>query len=222
MQKNIYVSHKDDGTMKPLAHTETADVQLNRTHFLQKHGIKPQATTLVNLVYEGTDYCRYKTVGVAHKGDGIAFESTLVADALVATHPDHALLLPLADCIGAVLHDPIQHVLMLSHLGRHNLEQFGGTKSVMYLMKHHSVNPKNLQVWLSPAAGKENYPLHAFDGRSMHEVASEQLEAAGILPQHIDISPIDTTKDLEYFSHSQFLKGNRSTDGRFCVVATMR
>ena len=221
MHKIIYVSTKADDSMKPLNSTD-AEVKQNRAAFLQKHGLQPRDTTLVNLLYEGADYCRYKTVDTAHKGDGIAFKSTLVVDALVTTQPGHALLLPLADCIGAVLYDPTQHVLMLSHLGRHNLEQYGGTESVKYLMKYHGVEPKNLQVWLSPAAGKDNYPLHAFGGRGMHEVAHEQLKASGVLPQNITTSPIDTTKNEEYFSHSEYLKGNRPTDGRFCVVAVMQ
>jgi copper oxidase (laccase) domain-containing protein len=130
--------------------------------------------------------------------------------------------LPLADCIGAVLYDPDTSVLMVSHLGRHNVEQGGGSKSVQYLVKNHDVNPKNLKVWLSPAAGKTNYPLHAFDNRGLHEIATEQLITAGIVPENIDTSRIDTTTDTTYFSHSEFLKGHRDTDGRFAVVAVMR
>lgn len=216
-----YVSTTSDGSMKAVA-TDPEIVKQNRYAFLTEHSIKPEDTTWLRLEYDGTNYCRYASLDASYKGDGITHRSTIDVDALVVTKAQHALLLPLADCIGAVLYDPTQNVLMLSHLGRHNLEQYGGTESVKYLVKHHDVLPENLEVWLSPAAGKENYPLRAFDGRGMHEVATEQLIAAGVTKKNIDISPIDTTKDTSYFSHSEFLKGNRPTDGRFCVVAMMR
>lgn len=111
---------------------------------------------------------------------------------------------------------------MVSHLGRHNLEQFGGTKSVEYLISMHDCDPQKLAVWLSPAADKDSYPLYAFDNRSLHDVATEQLVEGGILPENITASPIDVATDKHYFSHSQFLKGNRETDGRHAVVAVLR
>jgi hypothetical protein len=41
----------------------------------------------------------------------------------------------------------------------------------------------------------------------------------GISPDNIQLSPIDTTLDPTYYSHSEFLKGHRDTDGRFCILA---
>lgn len=193
-----------------------------REQFLHSHDISPLDTTLVQLTYEGADYCRYQTVSKNDKGDGITRQATTVADALITREKNHALFLPLADCIGAVIHDPVKDILMLSHLGRHNLEQLGGNKSVEYLVNEHGVNPANLTAWLSPAAGKDNYPLFAFENRSMHDVAIEQLCSRGIVEQNITSSDIDTTKDSDYFSHSQFLKNNLTDDGRFAIVAVMQ
>jgi copper oxidase (laccase) domain-containing protein len=217
----IHCSTATDGSMKS-TDKSYASVLPARQKFLETHDIKPEDTTLLQLVYETEDFCRYITLTDDNRGDGITRQATIVSDALVTTRPSHALFLPLADCIGAVLYDPDTSVLMVSHLGRHNVEQGGGSKSVQYLVKNHDVNPKNLKVWLSPAAGKDNYPLHAFDNRGLHEVATEQLITAGIVPGNIDTSPIDTTTDTTYFSHSEFLKGHRDTDGRFGVVAVMR
>lgn len=221
MQVFISASRVSDGSMKP-ASNDVQIVQNNRTLFLAKNDIAPENTTLLRLEYGGDDYCRYLSLDESNQGDGITRESTVDVDALVVTRPHHALLLPLADCIGAVLHDPTTNTLMLSHLGRHNIEQMGGTKSVEYLASRYKVNPADLHVWLSPAAGKDAYPLHAFNNKGLHEVAIEQLLAAGVPRTNIDTSPIDTTKDRDYFSHSEFLKGNRPTDGRFCVIAVMR
>lgn len=192
-----------------------------RRAFLARHGIPIQQTSLVRLVYEGADYCRYKTLTDRNTGDGMIRQSSYVADAIVVTQPNHALFLPLADCIGAVIHDPTKGILMLTHLGRHNLEQFGGSRSIEYLASEHNCNPADLTVWLSPAAGKDYYPLFSFDNHSLHDVATEQLIEAGVQPQHITVSSIDSAADPLYYSHSQFLKGNRPNDGRFAVVAML-
>lgn len=193
-----------------------------RTAFLKRHDLKPEDTTLVQVVYETNNFCRYRTLVDNDKGDGITRHPTIASDALVVTQPGHALLLPLADCVGAVMYDQTKHILMLSHLGRHNLEQHGGTKCVQYLISQHACNPHDIIVWLSPAASKEHYPLYAFENRSLHDVSIEQILAAGIPIENITTSPIDSAADKKYFSHSQFLKNNRDTDGRFCVVAVMR
>ncbi|MDB5177285.1 MAG: Protein of hypothetical function [Candidatus Saccharibacteria bacterium] len=216
----VFTSTVADGSMKaPDRNFET--VLETRTAFLQKNNVQPNDTTLVHITYDSDDFCRYQTLNDSDKGDGMTRPSTIIADALVVSNPGHALFLPLADCVGAVIHDPTKNILMVSHLGRHNLEQFGGTKCIEYMVKNHGVNPADLTVWLSPAAGIENYPLYSFDNRSLHDVSIEQLAAAGIPAQNITASPIDSAADLNYFSHSQFLKGNRETDGRFVVVAQL-
>lgn len=219
MTITIHTSKATDGSMKGLDESERTTAEQNRTRFLQGHDIKPENATLVYPTYDENSYCRYATLSDTGRGEGIIQPPTTKSDALVVTKPGHALLLALADCIGAVIHDPVKNIIMLSHLGRQSLEQNGGEKSIAYLQKNHGCEPQNLQVWLSPAAGKGNYPLYAFDNRSLHEVAIEQLLAGGVLRRHIEASPIDTTTDLDYFSHSEFQRGNRETDGRFAVVA---
>ena len=218
----IFVSTMADGPMKlPDAGASFAELLPARGRFLHEHGLSPDQTTLLNLNYEGSDYCRYSLVNQSHQGDGITRPSTLTADALVTTTLNHALFLPLADCVGAVLHDPTTNTLMISHLGRHSLEQQGGTASVKYLANQYNVNPTNLTAWLSPAAGKNYYPLYRFNNRSLHEVAIEQLATGGVRREAIIASPTDSAADSRYFSHSQFLKGNRKSDGRFAIVAVM-
>lgn len=221
MKLYIYTSTVNDGSMKShgMNHDDLLPV---RERFLKRHKIAPDDATLVSVTYDDSDYCRYLTLDDEYRGDGVARPSSVNLDAVVVTRPGHALFLPLADCIGAVLYDPTQNVLMLSHLGRQALEQNGGAKSVEYLQSRHHVRPDQLQVWLSPAAGSGNYPLFSFDGRGLHDVAIEQLTGAGVRGSNIKCSPIDTTIDQAYFSHSQYLKGNRPTDGRFAVVAVIR
>lgn len=201
---------------------ESNIVDKQREKFLKKIGVTPDDTILVQLVYEGDDYCRYHEVNHTDSGAGISYPAQLVSDGLLTRTPGLTLFLPLADCIGVVLYDPTTHSLMLSHLGRHNLEQKGGQKSVEFMCEKTGASAENIEVWLSPAAGQENYPLFSFNNRGMHEVAKEQLVDAGIQEGHITTSPIDTTKDLDFYSHSEFLKGHRSEDGRFTVVAMLK
>ena len=223
MALSIYVSTGADGSVKPLDDTEqqSDEARQNRFNILKRWHIRPEDTTLLRPTYDNENYCRYTTLTDSQRGDGILRPSTLVNDALVVTTPGHALLLPVADCIGAVIYDPVRHLLMMSHLGRQSLEQNGGQKSIEYLVQYHGSQPQDLQVWLSPAAGKQNYPLYSFEHRGLHDVATEQLRTCGVLGQNIDASPIDTTTDPNYFSHSEFGKGNRPTDGRFAVVAVI-
>ena len=215
------VSTVSDGSMKS-TDQNFASVLPTRTTFLHKNSLDPADTTLVQVTYGGDNYCRYRTLSNDDVGNGITRQATIESDALVVTQPGHALFLPLADCIGAVIHDPTKNILMLSHLGRHNLEQYGGTKCIEYLVNHHNVNTSDLTVWLSPAAGSDSYPLYAFDNRGLHEVAIEQIINAGVLDENISVSPINSASDSNYFSHSQFLKGTRESDGRFAVVALLQ
>lgn len=216
------LSAAEDGNMR-FGGGDEDETREDRIAFLQDCGIEATQATLVSVNYDSTDFCRYRIVDDEHGGEGmLAPVSSLDADALVVTRPDHALFLPLADCIGAILYDPYNQVLMVSHLGRHSIEQEGATKSVAYLRQNFDSTPDELLVWLSPAAGAENYPLHTRGGRGMHQVVVGELLASGVRFEHIEVSEVDTTESDEYFSHSEYQAGLRDSDGRFAIVAMMR
>lgn len=215
------ISDVSDGSMKS-TDKNYASVLPIRKKFLNTIAIKPSDTTLVQVTYETDNFCRYFSLARLDRGDGIVTDASIEADALVVTEPGHALFLPLADCIGAVIYDSSKNILMMSHLGRHNLEQHSGTNSIKYLIEKHGVNPNNLSVWLSPAAGKKSYPLYAFNGRGLRDVAIEQLTATGVLTSKITRSSIDTTTSTDHYSHSEYIKGNHDIDGRFAIVAVIR
>ena len=195
----------------------------NRLAFLHAVRIRPEDTTLVQVTFDNAEhFARYSQVDDDQKGEGIfAPKSGTIADALVVTRPGHALFLPLADCAGVILYDEKQHVLMVSHVGRHSAEIDGAKTSVEYLVKQCNANPKDIKAWVSPAVGKATYPIHAKGGKSLHEIIHGQLLAAGVPEGNIEMSAVDTAVSEDYFSHSQFKAGNRSFDGRFAVVAQM-
>ena len=197
-------------------------VRENRAQWLRPLGINPHETYRVCLTYtDNDDYCRYREV---LPGDAAADEydaGNQRADALITTRVGQALFLPLADCIGAVLFDEAHGVLMLTHLGRHSLEQDGGVRSVQYLADRYGCRPEELTVWLSAGVGKGAYTIFALDNKGLKEVAFEQFARAGVKRAHINDTPHDTATDNRYYSHSEFLQGNKPDDGRHAVVAMM-
>jgi copper oxidase (laccase) domain-containing protein len=215
------MSSVKNGTMK-FGSGQDEMVLQNRTAFLREAGIAIADTTLVSITYATDDFAKYRVVGTKDKGRGMqpgdAFEP---ADALVVDRPNHALFLPLADCVGVILYDATHHALMVSHVGRHSAEIEGAIKSVQYLQSCYNTDPRELKVWLSPGVGNATYPLHAFNGRSLHDVITTQLLDVGVQGYSIENGNIDTAGSEQYYSHSEFLKGNKQS-GRFAIVAMMR
>ncbi len=218
----VMLSSCEDGPMN-FKGNHQEEVRANREAFLATAGVDPMAATLVQVTYEDTtDFTRYKIVGEEQAGEGMLEPvSATEADALIAARPEQALFLPLADCVGAAIYDPNVQVLMVSHLGRHSVEQEGGRKSIEYLIKEFDSNPGELLIWLSPAAGKNEYPLHALRGKGLREATVEQMISAGVNPGNIEVSHINTAASPDYYSHSEFLQGNQPDDGRFAIVAAM-
>ncbi len=217
----VATSKVSNGSMYNRHDMSDPDIIKNRSRFLEAQGIKIEQTTRAKIDYSREEYCSYIELTEADKNAGMTDDQATVADALITTSLDHALFLPIADCVGAILFDPTKQVLMLSHLGRHSLEQNGGYKSVKYLQDTYGCLPADILVWLTPAPGKDIYPIWALDNKGMKEATFEQLAAAGIIHENITDNPADSTKDPEYFSYSEFLKGNRNEDGDHAMVAMM-
>ena len=217
------VSSKEDGTMKINGSPEEMHKTIHkyREIFLHKVAISPDQTILVQINYDTDHFARYDTVNNASSSEPNLIDNHHPNDALATQAKGTALFLPLADCAGAILYDQKNEALMVSHLGRHSTEIEGANQSVQYMQKNFHSNPQDILVWLSPAAGSVQYPLHAFENKSLHEVNKKHLVESGILSQNIEISNIDTTSDVNYHSHSEFLKGKQDESGRFAIVAMM-
>lgn len=228
MSVTVVTSTVADGSMLNRYDYLDTPVIENRKAFFKKHDIPFENATRVNptthtraLVLHETDWLQYKETGLNERGDGMDNAAITIADALVTTEIGHALLLPIADCVGAVLYDPKHSVLAVAHLGRHSLEQNGAHEIVRYLAQKHESNPGDLQVWLTPAPSKANYPIWALDNKGMKEVTFEQLDAAGVLESNITDNTAESDTDTNYYSYSEFLKGNRTENGDYAIVAVM-
>jgi copper oxidase (laccase) domain-containing protein len=217
MKPYITVSTVADGSMR---HGDRVDdkIQANRRQFLRKHSTTLAKTVLLQISYSTDDFVKYQSITLAEAGDGMIRQSTIDADGLVTTEPGLTMFLPLADCVGAVIFDSRQSVVMLSHLGRHNLEQNGGQRLVEYLIQTYNSQPADLAIYLSPAASGQYYPLHAFNDRSLHKVTCDQLQISGVQKKNITIDQRDTVTSDEFYSHSAFLRGEKPTDDRFAII----
>lgn len=218
----VATSTTADGDMGFLSPTPRKTRVANITAFLNKNDISIDDTTRVMVSYIGKDYLRYHEVGESEKGNGMLDGNVVIADALITRNLNHALFLPLADCVGMTVFDSSKHILMVSHIGRHSLEQNGAYESIQFLVDTYDCQLDQLKIWLTPAPGQTSYPLYAFDGRDFKDVVFEQLKSAHIPIENITDDPADTTTDTRYYSHSEFLKGNRPDDGRYAVVAMMQ
>lgn len=220
----VLVAHSQvkDGSMANREDARDKQVMTNRHTWLLGLGIDESNTYRVALTFEQNgDYCRYRTISENDIPANTFDAPNKAADALVTTQVNQALFLPLADCIGAVLFDEEHGVLMMSHLGRHSLEQNGGVRSVEYLTQHYQTDPKNLKIWLSAAISKDTYKIFALHNKGLKEVLYEQFAKAGVDIGNINDNTDDTGSNPQYYSHSEFLKGNKPDNGRHAIVAMM-
>lgn len=223
-QAFVAISHVADGSMHNRNDPLDTNILDNREEWLLKQGIDISQTTRVRVTYTEPeeDFCRYREVSESNRGEGMLNSDNEPADALVTTQPGLALFLPIADCVATTIFDPENGVLMLAHLGRHSIEQYGGVKTIQYLREKYGSNPAKLQVWLSPTVNKEVYPILKLDNKGMKEALYEQLEEAGIDFENVVDNKDDTATNPNYFSFSEFKKGNKPVDGCYAMVAVMK
>lgn len=216
------LSSVDDGTMVVSSDEHNlTEVTVNRRQFLEACGLEFDQAALVKISYDTATFTRYRVLTAVDRGDGMSRASTMTTDALATKEPELAMFVGLADCLGAILYDPRTHSLMVSHLGRQATEQYGARRSVAFMSQQFGAHPKDILVWLSPAVGQATYPVHSFGDKGLLQVNLEHLKEAGIASEHIEACPVDTAVDERYFSHSQFLQGHRTVDGRFAIAAQL-
>ena len=221
MPITVALSYVSDGSMYNRQDMFDSTVIAARGVFLKNQDISIDQTTRLKVVFERDDYCTYVEIAESAKGDGMQDNNVPIADAIITRNKNHALFLPVADCVGAVLYDPEHNVLALAHLGRHSLEQFGAQKIVEHLAKKYASHPPSIKVWLTAAAGKDVYQIWKLNNKGMKEATFEQLLQAGIAPDNIIDDSADTTSNKAYYSYSEYLKGHRPIDGDHAIVAMM-
>jgi copper oxidase (laccase) domain-containing protein len=162
----------------------------------------------------------------------------IVADALVTNMPSVGLLLPVADCNAVAVHDPVRNVLAVVHLGWQSTAAELATKIVQYLQHTFQSSAPDLRIYLSPAIKAESYVfetvsqgdnpawkdfLHKTDkgyGVDLPGYNRQRFIEAGVLPEHIEVSPINTATSDNYYSHYRAVR-NGEPEGRFALLARL-
>ena len=208
------VSDIHDGSMRFLGEGDEAEVIKRQEGLGELIGLEGDKVARLRTVYDGRDeYTFYDEIGENISDFAIENSEKLipVTDGLVTKRNDVGMLLPLADCVGAVVFDEKKRILGLLHAGRHNVEQYGPEKFIKYLRDNYDCNPSDLKVYFSPCA--QNYQIYALNNQKMADVVFEQLTGVGVLPENIENSGMDTVTNDDYPSCSN---GDYKT--RFAVV----
>ena len=230
----VAVSSKDDGTMlNRIRGRHVAEVLENRRRFCDHIGVKYD-----DVVYHVISYDQGQTfdnIAEVTETDTVKRNNEgIFADALYTEAAGVGLFLPVADCIATFIYDPKRRALMLAHLGRHSTVAQLMSQAVRYFVERGS-QEKDLQIWMSPSITQKNYCMDYFDhtnDTNWHNFCRQTADGiyldmqgfnrslaiqAGVPAENIFISPIDTSDNPNYFSHS-----SGDVGGRFAVVACMK
>ncbi len=233
------VSDKQDGNVK---YEQGEDADKNIRGLLERIGLRPEQLAIM-YVNDSESWDSIHEVTAAEVGDdSLNPNQRIHADALVTAKKHIALFLPTADCNPVIIHDPVNNVLALVHLGWQSTEADLAYKVVQYLQKKHNSNPKDLLVYCGPAIKAESYvfadePKQAQDpawqpylhknvsgtGIDLIGFVINRLQAAGVSREHIEKSPVNTAISGSYFSHYRAVRNNDvSDDGRFATICMLR
>ncbi len=226
----IAVSNRSHGTMldRSLADRHDDRVVANRRAFCDENGINYDACVYQIISYDSSQ--SYDALQEVHAPN----TQGVHADVLYTETSGLGLFLPIADCVGTVIYDSTRGALALAHLGRHASVAKAIQKTIKHFVQQGSV-PSNLQIWMAPSISKADYIMEYFDhitDPDWAQFAEQKAEGVyldlqgfnknlamkvGVPDSNVVISPINTARDPNYFSHS---KGD--TNGRFAVLAMMK
>ena len=151
---------------------------------------------------------------------------SMECDGMITNLKDTALCVMVADCMPLLFYDPLQKVIAVAHAGRNGVYLKIANKIIEIMMSNFNCHVKNIKVFIGPSIksccyevkndvtkGFENY-LHVKGGKIYLDIVQkciDDLKDIGIYGCNIDISPICTCCDENYFSYRR-----SGVTGRFC------
>lgn len=208
------------------------EIMRNRRQFCLEQGVD-----FDDVVYQWINYhddATYHLITEVDARNTTKFEPAVIGDTIITRSRNVGIFLPLADCVGIVLHDPATSTLTVMHMGRHSTLT-DVIPRLFTRLRTDGVEVANLIAWMSPAVQRQSYRLVYFDHADTPEwrgfidhrddgvyidmvgYNTAQLIAQGIEPVNIHASSVDSARDPHYFSHSQ---GDHT--GRFAILAYMK
>ncbi len=223
------ISTKSDGNMSFNWGTKTKVVK-NRKKFFKELKIPLQKCVSMRLEHKN----KIIKINLKHAGKGILTTNAPKCDALITFEKNLFLFLLTADCLPIIFFDPQKQLLALAHISWKNTTTLF-SKDIIKKFKKLGSNPKNIIVGVGPCIHKESY-IKEKDipnwGKFIKKINKKsfqldlvgynlkQLLDFGILKKNIEISPIDTVKSKEFFSHYR-AKKTKKPEARFATIAGM-
>ena len=218
-QIEVAISDIADGSMRYFGNGEEDTIIKNQQKLAKSISLNSDQIARIRTVYEGrnnyTDYYEVTNENLADYSIKNPESKIAISDGLVTKDRKIGILLPLADCLGAVVYAEGQGVIGLLHAGRHNIEQNGPELFIKFLVENYSINPNELKLYFSPYA--ISYRITILGNKTMRDATMEQFIKSGILKDNIIDPGIDTIFSNNYPSSSM---GDRIN--RFAVAIRMR
>lgn len=235
---NTLLSSKSDGNTRPEWGPQ-ADVERTVGMLAEQIGVSADNVVVINVGGNQDVWDEIEDVTSA-KGRGLFDpQERIVADALVTNLPGAVLMLPVADCNAVAIHDPVQNVLALVHLGWQSTVAHLATKVVEHLQHKHRSSATNLRVYFSPAIKVESYVfddvsqaddpawkdfLHVTEngvGVDLPGYNRQRFIEAGVPAENIEVCPVNTATSEEYYSHYRSVRSG-APEGRFALLVGLR
>jgi YfiH family protein len=158
--------------------------------------------------------CHGKSIAVVNAQSP---EEVIDFDGLMTATPGVSLLMKHADCQIALFYDPKNHAIANIHAGwRGSVVNIYG-ETVQQMQKIFGSNPANLLVCISPSLGPDEAEFMHYRRELPEEfwpfqvrptyfdfwaISEHQLQAAGILPHHIEVARLSTySNSYDFFSY---------------------
>lgn len=203
------------------------EVRANRKKFFDDLGISEEKVVVAQLEHSTT----ILDITEANWGKGIANpEESLVCDALVTDKNDVFLFFVVADCLALLIFDPVKQVCALAHAGWKGVNQELPRLVTEHLKSRYGSNPADLQVGFSPSLKAKSacFPELEQKSNEAHNpgwsryitgekgywcvdtttFALDQLLAAGVRRENIEVDPTDTRTSPDFFSHRRSVEEN--------------
>ncbi len=223
-------STKSDGNMSVKWQATDGEAETNRALWLKRFRVLP-TDLVVGSLNLGVNFA---VVDARNKGQMIED-----VDALITRELQVPLFMVVGDCFPVVLFDSHKNQLALVHLGYQGI--VGGLLlGVVGELVAFGSRAEDIEMRIGPGVKKESYvfPVEEVRQRSLDgwgEFLDMQgngkigIDLAGYLVKQakdlgikkIDISPVDTIRDLNYFSHYRSKRITGEPEGRIAAVAMM-
>lgn len=204
---------------------KVANVQENRRRFFTALGISESQTAGSYQVHKD----KVKVIEAPTMLEGY--------DALVTNKPDVYLTITIADCVPVLIYDPVQQVVAAAHAGWKGTVAQIAQKTIQTMTRQFGSLPINCKAFIGiciegahyevgtevanhfPASQKNWHEERQKYYVDLKKANQDQLRAAGVLAEHIEVSSYSTVANNDTFFSHRYEKG---TTGRMLAVIGMK